>query len=93
MTIVAIVIFILAVFAVWTGFSCDYDGLFTAGLGIIVCEVIIAICTLVYYLPAKYTCSTKAEMLGLEYKFDLIGGCFIRDEKGWFEYNQQRVVR
>ena len=93
MTIVAIVIFILAVFAVWIGISCEYDGFFTVGIGVIVCEAIIGISFLLCYYPAEYNCRKKAEMLGVEYKYDLIGGCFIRDEKGWFEYNQQRIVR
>lgn len=93
MTIFAVVVFVLAVFAVWIGISCDYDGLFTAGLGVIVCEAVIAICAFVYWMPAKYTCSRKAEMLGVEYRFDLIGGCFIKDGDRWYEYNQQRIMK
>ncbi len=87
MTTFAIVVFVLAVFAVWIGISCDYDGLLTAGLGVI------AICAFIYWMPAKYTCSRKAEMLGVEYRFDLIGGCFIKDGDRWYEYNQQRIMK
>lgn len=93
MTILAVVILILGIFAVWIGFSCDYNGLFTAGLVVIVFEVLIAIYAFIYWAPAKYTCSRKAEMLGVEYRFDLIGGCFIKDGDRWYEYNQQRIMK
>lgn len=93
MTIVAIVILILAILAVWIGYSCNYDGLFNTGLGVIVVEVVIGICAFVYWAPAKYACSRKADMLGVEYRFDLIGGCFIKDGDRWYEYNQQRIIR
>ena len=93
MTILAVVLLVLAIFAIWTGYSCDYDNLFTVGIAVIVVEAVIAICAFVYWAPAKYTCSRKAEMLGVEYKFDLIGGCFIKDGNRWYEYNQQRIIK
>ena len=93
MFLVLFVLFALAVIAICTAKSCDYEILLYIGAIIIVLELIGAICYALAYYPAEYTCEKKAKMLGIEYKYDLIGGCFIRDEKGWFEYNQQRVVR
>ena len=93
MFLVLFVLFALAITAICISKSCDYEILLYIGAIIIVLELIGAVCYALAFYPAEYTCEKKAKMLGVEYKYDLYGGCFIRDEKGWFEYNQQRVIR
>ena len=93
MVLIAFVFFALAIIAIGIYKSCDYEIMLYIGVIIIALEIVVAVGYAVAYYPAEYICKAKAQMIGQEYKFDLWGGCFIHDEKGWFEYNQQRVIR
>lgn len=41
---------------------------------------------------AEKDCKTKAEIMNVEYKFDTISGCFIKDGENFIDYNKYRNV-
>lgn len=90
-------IFVLALvvtgFLAWVFYEHDFEVSFIVAVCALVIELVVAVSCAPAYLLGDYTCSKVAQKLEVEYDYDFVTGCFIKEGGRWVDYNKTRSVR